>query len=115
MGSLGVHHGRNENGVPGPFLVDPIQGGVVLRNDEHLLVVLQPRNADQPVVEKGQVGLAHGTDDQRPVLADEGSCLVEGVAPPLGESRPGTGEEAPWHIRPGEKDAEDHHQGQEDQ
>lgn len=92
MGSLCVHYGRNEDGVPGPLPIHPIQGGIILRDDKHLLVVLLPGDADQPVVEEGQVGLAHGTDDQRPILGNEGSCLGEGVAPPLGESGPGARE-----------------------
>lgn len=52
--------------------------------------MLLPRDADQPVVEKRQIRLADGADNQRVVLRHVGHRIGESVAPPLGLGAPGT-------------------------
>jgi len=88
VGSLGIRRGRHKHGMAGPLLIDLIERRVILGDHEHLLLVLLPRDADEPIAEKGQVGLADSTDDHRPLLLPNKSrSLGKGVVPPFGSLR----------------------------
>lgn len=115
MRRLCIGSRRDQNRVPRPPLINLIERGIVLGDHEHLLVVLLPGDADQPVIEEGQVRLAHGAHDHRPVLGHERRRLRQSVGPPLGERRPRARENAVVHLRPRHEDAEDHEGQQEDQ
>jgi hypothetical protein len=45
-----------------PPCVHKIKRGVVFCDDQSSLVTLLPRQADEPIVEKLQIGLGHGAD-----------------------------------------------------
>lgn len=79
MGSLSIRGGRDEHGMAGPEPIDGIESSIVLCNDKHFILVVLPGNANQPVVKKRQVRLAHGADDHGLVLGDEGRCFSERV------------------------------------
>jgi hypothetical protein len=52
----------NENSMAMPPCVHKIKRGVVFCDDQSSLVTLLPRQADEPIVEKLQIGLGHGAD-----------------------------------------------------
>lgn len=53
MGGLGVGSGRDKDGVSRPPPVDLVQRGVVLCDDDHLVLAFLPGDADEPVVQEG--------------------------------------------------------------
>lgn len=76
VGSFGVEDGRDEDGVARPKQIDPVERSVVLGDDKDHVLALLHGNADEPVVEEGQVGLAHNADDDGgTVFGDEGERL----------------------------------------
>lgn len=82
MSSLGIGSGRDQNGMAWPLLVDLVEGSIVLGDDKHLVLMPLPGDADEPVVEEGEVGLAHGADDDGAVLGHKGGSLGQSVVPP---------------------------------
>lgn len=115
MCRLRIRSRRDQNRVPRPPLIDLIKRGIVLGDHEDLLVVLVPGNANQPVIKEGQVRLAHGAHDHRPVLGHDRRRLSQSVVPPFGKRRPRAPENALVHFRPRHEDAENHENQQEDQ
>jgi len=84
MGCFSIKHGRDENSVARPKIIDPVERGVVLGNDkDHVLAILHGYT-NQPVVEEGQVGLAHNADDDGAISGDEGESLFQCVVTPFG-------------------------------
>jgi len=84
MGSFSIKHGRDENSVARPKIIDPVERGVVLGNDkDHVLAILHGYT-NQPVVEEGQVGLADNADDEGAISGDEGESLLKCVVIPFG-------------------------------
>lgn len=116
MGSLSIRRRWNQDGVARPPLIDLIKRGIVFSNHKHLVLVLLPGNADQPVVQKRQVRLAHGANNHRPVPGHKLRRLSQRVVPPLGGRGPGgVREEALPHAHPREEDAHHHQEREEDQ
>lgn len=116
VSSLRIRSGRDQNGMAGPLLVDLVEGGVVLGDDKHPILMPLPGDAYEPVVEEGEVGLADGADDDGAVLSHRGGSLGQSVVPPSRErplSAGGGGEEAFQGAGPGEKDAEEEEEGEE--
>lgn len=84
MGSFSIKHGRDENSVARPKIIDPVERGVVLSNDkDHILAILHG-DTNQPVVEEGQVGLADNADDDGAIFGHEGESLFQCVVVPFG-------------------------------
>lgn len=78
--------------------------------------MLLPRDADQPVVQKRQVRLADGADNQRVVLRHVSSRIGERVAPPLGIGAPATeGDEGVGGFRVRENHADDYQKREEEE
>lgn len=118
VGGLGVGGGRDEDSVAGPALVDGVEGGVVLGDDEGLVGAALAGEADEPVAEKREVGVADGAEDEGAVAGDGGGGVGQGVVAPAGEGwvgiagggaeEGGGGEEGP-----GEEDADEEEEGEE--
>lgn len=107
MSRLGIGSGRDEDGVARPELIDLIERGVIFSNHKDLVLMLLPGDADEPVGEEREVGLADGADDDGPVPGDERRRLGQRVVAPLGHGGLDGGEEALRHAGPGQEDAED--------
>lgn len=84
---LRIERGRDEDGVTSPFLVNFIQSSVILSNHKDFVLMLLPGEANQPVVEERQEGIANGADDHSPVLSDKLSRLREGIVAPVRRQR----------------------------
>ena len=84
---LRVKSWRNQNGVARPLGVDFVKSSITLSDHENLVLMLLPRNADQPVVEERKEGIAHGAGDQSAILSDELGGFSEGIVYPFGGKR----------------------------
>ena len=87
MCGLRIESWRNENGVTRPLLINLVESSVILSDHEDFVLMLLSRNANQPVVEERQEGIANGADDHSPVLNDELSRLREGIVTPVRRQR----------------------------
>ena len=87
MCGLRIENWRNENGVTRPLLVNLVESSVILSDHEDFVLMLLSRNANQPVVEERQEGIANGADDHSPVLSDKLSRLREGIVAPVRRQR----------------------------
>lgn len=111
MSGFSVEHGRDEDSVARPKVVNLMERGVVLGDDENHVMAAVHGDANEPVVEEGQVGLADNADDDGAVFGDEGEGLLERVATPFGSGSCGNeGGEGPGHAaaEPGAEDADKH-------
>lgn len=113
MGSLSIGRRWDEHGVAGPPLVHLIECGIVLSDHKHLILMLLPGNANQPVVKKRQVRLAHSANDHSPILGHKRRRLCQRVVAPLRKGRSGAREDEVGHARPGQEDAKDYQKRQE--
>ena len=84
---LRVKSWRNKNGMARPLGVDFVKSSVILSDHENLVLMLLPRNADQPVVEERKEGIAYGAYDQSAILSDELGGFSEGIVIPFGGQR----------------------------
>jgi hypothetical protein len=113
MGSLSIGRRWDEHGVTGPPLVHLIERGIVLGDHKHLILMLLPGNANQPVVKKRQVRLAHSANDHSPILGHKRRRLCERVVAPLRKGRSGGREDEVGHARPGQENPKDYQKRQE--
>lgn len=85
MGSLGIGSRGHKHGMARPLLIDFIKGGIILSDDEHLVLVLLPCNTNQPVVEKRQVRLANCTNNHITILGHKRRRFSQCVLMPFCE------------------------------
>lgn len=103
--------------MAGPEFINLIERGVILGDDKNLILMLLSGNADEPVAEKREVGLADGADDDGavPVPGHERRRLGQRVVAPLGDGGLDGGEDAVRHAGPREEDAEEDEEREEEQ
>lgn len=107
---------RHQNSVARPPLIHLIERGIIFSNHQNFILMLLPRDANQPVVQKRQISLAYRTNDQRAVLRDVSSRIGERVASPLGIRAPGVERnEGIGGLYVRKKHAEDYQQREEEE
>ena len=87
MCGLRIERWRNENGMTRPLLVNLVESSVIFSEHEDFVLMVLPRDTNQPVVEERQEGIANGADDHSPVLSDKLSRLREGIVAPVRRQR----------------------------
>lgn len=70
-----------------PFFVNLIKSSVILGYYKDFVLVLLFGYTNQPIVEKGQVRLADGAEDDGAIFGDEGSGFGQRVVSPFGKRR----------------------------
>lgn len=121
MGSLGIRSRWDQDGVAGPPAVNLVEGGVVLGDDDHLLLTLLPCDADEPVIQEGEIGLADGANNDGAVASGEGRSASERVVLPPGygsvacvaRGGGGGGEEGDHGTGQWEEDAKEEEKGED--
>lgn len=115
MGNLSIWGRRNKNSMARPPVIHSIKRGIVLSNHQHLVLMLLPGNANQPIIEKRQIRLTHCTNDQSPVLGRKGDSLFQCVLSPFGNRNFGSTKQAIRRSHSWQHNTQYYHQRQEHQ
>ena len=84
MSNLIIRSRRYEHSMTRPPSINSIQRLIILRYNQHFLMMLLPHNTNQPVIQKRQVRMAHRTHNYRtPVLRHKRRRFSERVGSPF--------------------------------
>jgi len=83
MGGMRFQNRGNKHSMTRPSLINFIQSGIILSNNQDLILMILPGNTNQPIVQELQVRLTNNTNNDSPISTHKGNRLFEGVILPF--------------------------------